>query len=319
MADAGASYLRTHISWADFCSEGGEAWYDWLIPTLARRIDLLPRIDYKAPSRSRTGRSSGALHRPRDYADFVALVLSRHGGHFGYVELSSELDNPLEGDRREDHDSRLTCEMAGDAASWVRDRGWKVVLGGPTPFDWSWLDLMGERGLLALTSAVGCRGFRGTWDSELTTWGGWEAMIAHVRDLLSRHNCAAEIWTTETGYSTWKHDEAVQLARSLSGGSRSTSRPLLLEWLAGHSEKCFPFTRGAIPTRGIIISELRTTVDARSCSGGFYGKAGLARFARPGDGRARHWPTMCGPRSSSAARALSVQTSRTHCCATARM
>ncbi len=43
----------------------------------------------------------------------------------------------------------MFCEMIGEAAYWIRQRGWKPVLGGPCPFDPYWLDLMGQRGLLA--------------------------------------------------------------------------------------------------------------------------------------------------------------------------
>jgi CDP-paratose 2-epimerase len=133
MAEAGASCLRTHLSWADFCREGGEDWYDWLIPTLGRRINLLPCIHYTPPSLSRTGRSSGAPYRLRDYADFVDFVLCRYGRHFTHVELWNEPNNLLDWDWREDHDWSLFCEMIGDAAYWVRHRGWKVVLGGRLP------------------------------------------------------------------------------------------------------------------------------------------------------------------------------------------
>jgi CDP-paratose 2-epimerase len=28
MRDAGASYVRTHLSWAEYHAHGGEAWYD---------------------------------------------------------------------------------------------------------------------------------------------------------------------------------------------------------------------------------------------------------------------------------------------------
>jgi CDP-paratose 2-epimerase len=224
MAEAGASYLRTHLTWADFCPEGGEAWYDWLIPTLGRRIDLLPCIQYTPPSLSRTGPSSGAPHRVRDHTSFVDLVLSRYGGHFTHVELWNEPSNLLDWDWREDHDLSLFCEMVGDATHRARQRGWKVVVGGPSPFDRYWLNLMGERGFLAHVAAVGCHRVPGTWDSELATWHGWEATIAQMRDVLARHNCQAEIWITETGYSTWKYDEAAQLDRFLEAAEAPADR-----------------------------------------------------------------------------------------------
>src|SRR6266480_4902712 len=41
---------------------------------------------------------------------------------------------------------------------------------------------------------------------------GWNAKIARVRRVLLQHRSKAEIWITETGYSTWRHDERGQIA-----------------------------------------------------------------------------------------------------------
>jgi CDP-paratose 2-epimerase len=213
MGRAGVSFLRTHLSWAEYHRPGGEAWYDWLIPTLAERIELLPCVHYTPPSLSRTGRASGPPRRLLDYADFVDHVLSRYGSHFPHVELWNEPNNLLDWDWRLDHDWMLFSEMIGAAAHWAGERGWKVVLGGPCPFDAAWLDLMGARGVLAKVSALGVHGFPGTWDSEQGAWEGWPAVIGGARAVLDRYNPAAEVWITETGYSTWRHDEIEQVRR----------------------------------------------------------------------------------------------------------
>ncbi len=213
MKAAGASYLRTHLSWAEHQAPGGEAWYDWLIPTLAAAFDLLPCVHYTPPSLSRNGRSSGAPRRLADYADFIDTVLTRYGMHFRDLELWNEPNNLLDWDWREDHDWLLFCEMVGGAAYWARQRGWNVVLAGPCPFDTYWLELMGQRGVLATVSAVGLHGFPGTWDSRANNWLGFEAHVAEMRAVLDRHNPQARIWLTETGYSTWRRDEATQVQR----------------------------------------------------------------------------------------------------------
>lgn len=213
LSRSGAKYLRTHLSWAEYLAEGGEAWFDWLLPQLGERFDLLPCIHYTPPSMSRTGRASGAPFELKSYADFVDHVLTRYGKHFPNVELWNEPNNLLDWDWRADPDFLLFSEMVGGAAYWAKQRGWGVVLGGPSPFDPSWLDLMGERGVLSVVDAVGFHGFPGTWDSEDAHWGGWDMHAGEMRKVLDRHNPAARIWVTETGYSTWRHDETEQVRR----------------------------------------------------------------------------------------------------------
>jgi CDP-paratose 2-epimerase len=213
MRDAGASYIRTHLSWAEYHAPGGEAWYDWLIPTLGRAFDLLPCIHYTPPSLSRTGRASGAPRRLKDYADFVDHVLTRYGAHFRSVELWNEPNNLLDWDWRADPDWLLFCEMVGAAAHWAEHRGWTAVLGGLSPFDPNWLALMGERGVLGTVSAVGFHGFPGTWDSETDTWRGYAEHLHEMRSVIDRFNRRAQIWITEAGYSTWRGDDAEQVER----------------------------------------------------------------------------------------------------------
>lgn len=210
---SGAEHLRTHLSWAEYLAPGGEAWFDWLIPRLARRFELLPCIHYTPPSMSRTGRSSGAPQELKSYADFVDHVLTRYGAHFSHLELWNEPNNLLDWDWREDKDFLLFSEMVGGAAYWAKRRGWSPVLGGPCPFDPYWLDLMGERGVLSVVNAVGFHGFPGTWDSEAGPWGGWDMHLGEMRQILERHNPEAAIWITETGYSTWRNDEMEQVRR----------------------------------------------------------------------------------------------------------
>jgi len=213
MRKVGASHIRTHLSWAEYHAPGGEAWYDWLIPTLGRAFDLLPCIHYTPPSISRTGRSSGAPRHLKDYADFVDHVLTRYGNHFRYVELWNEPNNLLDWDWRADPQWQLFSEMIGAAAHWVEHRGWKAVLGGASPFDPGWLALMGERNVLSTVSAVGFHGFPGTWDSETESWLGYAEHLGDMRAVLDRFNPRAEIWITEAGYSTWRGDEAEQVER----------------------------------------------------------------------------------------------------------
>jgi len=206
LRQVGCQRLRTHLSWAEYHDEGGRAWYDWLLPRLAGEVELLPCVHYTPPSLSETGRSNGP---PRDlgaYADFIDHVIDRYGRHFEAVELWNEPNNLLDWDWRVDNDWLKFCTMMGAAAYWARKRGRHVVLGGPCPNDLNWLNLMGERGVLGVVDALGVHGFPGTWDAENVTWDGWRGLLSSVRDVLDRYNDKAEIWITETGYSSWRLD-----------------------------------------------------------------------------------------------------------------
>ncbi|MVA82513.1 NAD-dependent epimerase/dehydratase family protein [Agrobacterium vitis] len=227
---SGASYLRTHLSWAEYLAPGGEAWFDWLIPRLGRDIDLLPCVHYTPPSLSRTGRSSGPPRDLKAYADFVDHMLTRYGQHFSHIELWNEPNNLLDWDWREDGDFQLFCEMVGGAAYWAKHRGWKPVLGGPCPFDPYWLNLMGERGVLGVVDAVGFHGFPGTWDSEEGAWGGWDMHLGEMRRILDRYNGDAQIWITETGYSTWRSDEIEQARRFMKALNVTADRLYWYSW-----------------------------------------------------------------------------------------
>ncbi|MBE7213405.1 MAG: NAD-dependent dehydratase, partial [Gluconacetobacter diazotrophicus] len=112
---SGAAFLRTHVSWAEYQAPGGEDWYDWLLPTLAARTELLPCVHYTPPSLSRNGTTTGAPRVLKDYADFVDHLLTRHGRHFTHVELWNEPNNLLDWDWRADPDCALFCEMVGNA------------------------------------------------------------------------------------------------------------------------------------------------------------------------------------------------------------
>ena len=213
MRAVGASFIRTHLSWATYHTPEGEAWYDWLIPTISRELDLLLCVHYTPPSLSRTGRASGPPRRLKDFPDFVDHVLTRYGSHFRYIELWNEPNNLLDWDWREDPNWVQFCEMIGAAAHWTRHRGWQPVLGAPCPFDPNLLHLFGRRGLLNTVSAVGFHAFPGTWDSEAGGWLGYDSHLAIMRSVLDQYNPAAEIWITEAGYSTWRHDEAIQIER----------------------------------------------------------------------------------------------------------
>ena len=229
LQDAGIGHLRTQLSWADWHTPGGPEWYDWLLPRLAP-FDLTVCASYTPPSISRTGRSSGAPVRLRDYADFIDVMLTRYGDYIGTVELWNEPNNLLDWDWRIDPEHSLFSEMVGDAGYWAMERGFRTALGGPCPFDPVFLDQMGRHGVLGMVSAVGLHGFPGTWDSTAAGWRGWPELIGEMREVLARWKDGLEVWITEAGYSTWRHDEVEQVRRFVEFRSAPADRLFWYSW-----------------------------------------------------------------------------------------
>ncbi|HEY4639497.1 MAG TPA: NAD-dependent epimerase/dehydratase family protein, partial [Candidatus Udaeobacter sp.] len=149
---------------------------------------------------------------PKQYADFLDVFISRFGEFFEWVELWNKPRSPLEWNTTLDPHWLIFCEMVGGAAHWARQRGKKTVLGASGPMDAQWVGLMCERGVMQYIDAVGIHGYPGTFEFW---WDGWNAKVARVRKVLLQHRSKAEIWITETGYSTWRHDERGQIAAFL--------------------------------------------------------------------------------------------------------
>ena len=204
----GVTALRTGISWADWHTPEGEAWYAWLLPQLSRRVEVLPCFLYTPPSWGVAAKCSAPPQDPRSYADFIDLMIRKFGPCFDYVELWNEPNNLRAWDVGLDPYWFKFSEMVGAAAYWARQCGKKTVLGGMSPIDAGWLRLMGDRGLLKYIDAVGIHAFPGLSDSK---WEGWGPLVGRIREVVGQFQPDAQVWITETGYSTWRHDERRQL------------------------------------------------------------------------------------------------------------
>ena len=200
--------LRTAISWCDWMREGGEEWYAWLLPKLTERFDVLPCFLYTPPDLGILPKTSSPPRDPQAYGEFVEMVLQRHSGEFPYVELWNEPNNYIEWDWTIDPEWTIFAEMIAGAAGRAAGLGVKSVLGGMSPFDPNWLDLMFKRGALEHVDVIGVHGFPGTWEA---VWDGWDSHIGRVEEVVERHGGGQRIWVTEAGFSTWAHDEFSQL------------------------------------------------------------------------------------------------------------
>ena len=207
----GVRYLRTGISWADYHRPGVHAWYDWLLPTLARHFELLPCVLYVPPSLSRSKSTAGPPEDPNAYADFLDGLVVHHGRHFDAIELWNEPNNLAHWDWRLDPQWDAFGLMIVEAGRRMRRQGKRTVLGGMCPLDLNWLRLMAVRGALAEIDVVGLHGFPGTWEPATTPWLSWPEQVDEVRRLLAEHALAPAIWITETGYSSWRFDALNQI------------------------------------------------------------------------------------------------------------
>jgi len=208
LKELGVTELRTGISWADYYTPEGKDWYKWLMPTLAKEVNLLPCFLYTPPCIGERRRTSAPPKDKKAYADFLDVFITDHGQHFEWVELWNEPNNQVEYDFTLDYGWNKFAEMVGGAAYWCQQRGKKTLLGGMSPIDPNWLQVMFERGVMPYIDAVGIHGFPHVFDQM---WDGWEENIKAVRQVLDQHGSRAELWITEAGFSTWQHDEFKQL------------------------------------------------------------------------------------------------------------
>ena len=209
----GVRHLRTGVSWADFLTPDGRAWYDWLLPRLAERVDVLPCFSYTPPSHGEMAGTNAPPRRLEDYADFVCYCIELYGDAFEWVELWNEPDNHREWNAAFDPDYKKFAHMAGNAAEWARKKGKKTLLGGLAHADPNFVSLLHGHGALQHFDAVGVHGFPFSFEFY---WESWATRVGRVRERLDwceRGDC--ELWITESGYSTWRHDERKQLVTFL--------------------------------------------------------------------------------------------------------
>lgn len=217
----GINQLRTGISWAEWHVEGNVEWYDWFFQEVTPDIEILPCLLYTPPSLGTAPKVSAPPRNPKDFADFVDVIITRYGDHFEWIELWNEPNNRIEYDFTMDYSWNKFAEMIGMASYWAKHRGKKTLLGGMSPIDPNWLKMMIEKGALTNIDAVGIHGFPSVFDQQ---WTSWEDNIAAVREVLEENFQEKEIWITEAGFSTWQNDEVKQWQEFKNAISANTER-----------------------------------------------------------------------------------------------
>ncbi|MGB7784929.1 MAG: GDP-mannose 4,6-dehydratase [Salinimicrobium sp.] len=203
----GIKHLRTGISWADWYVDGTEEWYDWLFAELDKHVEILPCFLYTPPSIGEMEKTSAPPKDLKAYADFLDTMINKYGQYFEWVELWNEPNNKIEYDYTLDYSWNKFAGMIGMAAHWAKEKGKKTLLGGMSPIDPNWLQMMIEQGVLENIDAVGIHGFPHVFDQQ---WKGWDVNIKAVREVLQAAGYEKEIWISEAGFSTWQKDEVKQ-------------------------------------------------------------------------------------------------------------
>ncbi len=228
LRELGVRHLRTGVSWADWNTSAGERWYHWLLPRLAAQVEVLPCFLYTPPSLGLAPKTSSPPRVPKDYTDFIDQMITLFGEHFEWVEFWNEPNNLREWDVTLDPEWRMFSEMVGGAAYWAKQRGKRTLLGGISPIDPNFVRLMFERGVMQYIDAVGIHGFPGTFDYS---WEGWGHNVARIRETIGAHGSFAEVWITETGFSTRRHDERQQLREFVKAAEADVER---VYWYAAY-------------------------------------------------------------------------------------
>lgn len=203
----GIKSLRTGISWADWYVDGTPEWYDWLLNKLSEKVEVIPCFLYTPPSLGEFPKTSAPPRDPKAFADFIDIMITRYGSHFEWMELWNEPNNPIEYDFTLDYSWNKFSNMIGMAAFWAKKRGKKTLLGGMSPIDPNWLQMMAEKNALENIDAIGIHGFPDVFDQQ---WNGWEEKITEIKHVLERFGLQKQIWISEAGFSTWQYDEVKQ-------------------------------------------------------------------------------------------------------------
>jgi hypothetical protein len=181
MRALGVNMLRTGFSWADWCTDEGKEWYEWLLPLLAKEVEVLPCFVYTPPSFGIVPKTSSPPRDPEIYGGFIDEMITRFGHCFEWVQLWNEPNNSSGWDFSLDRGWLAFSQMVGGAANWAKIRGKKTVLGGMSPIDPNWLRLESFRAMIPYFDVIAIHGFPGTFDF---LWDGWDANVQRIREVL---------------------------------------------------------------------------------------------------------------------------------------
>ena len=208
-------YVRIGFTWADWHEEHGDAWFKWLFEVLSAKADVLPCFVYTPvhEAHKKFDREANDYvpyapyfppKHPDHYVKFIDTMISRYGSFFTHLELWNEPNNKANWDRSFDPEWHMFGDMLRRASRLAQYRGKKVVLGGLSPIDPRFLDVLHTRGALDGIDVVGIHAFP-QMTGWTTDWQGWDKNIAAVKQTLNNYGLDLPVWITEVGHSTFKN------------------------------------------------------------------------------------------------------------------
>jgi CDP-paratose 2-epimerase len=210
MNSLGLKEIRILISKEEFYSEAAEQWYDWLFRKLSENLKILPCLIIESSSFkiATNGFSENGHTSPED---FLSSIIDRYGNCFDSIELQYKLkENVLQ---------HLSASSFLDlynqilkASLKAHELGKRIILGGILPDDAYWLRGKNMQNILQHIDVIGITAFP---EMDEVNWKGWKLELEKIEDVLKEQNSLAEVWITDTGYSSWRNDEPNQMSKFL--------------------------------------------------------------------------------------------------------
>ncbi len=157
----GVHTVRLGIDCAEFCSEEGDEWYDWLLPVLGGHFELELCFDNfsRSPARS--------VSRKRPLPEIVEHFILMHGKYFTLLELWRNPSSRV----RPGASENIFAEDAVFAATWAKHWGKKASLGGIQTLDFEWISKLSSSQFLRNVEFVEIDREDGHWNMGIRFCG----------------------------------------------------------------------------------------------------------------------------------------------------
>ena len=125
----GICSLKLGIECAKFNTKRGLKWYDWLVPTLGKSLNLELCFDNFSQEKIKS------TYRKHSFSEIVEYFILKHGQYFKLIELWR---NPSIRQKEEIFENIFTEDVVF-TATWAQHHGKKVGLGGIQTVDFEWI------------------------------------------------------------------------------------------------------------------------------------------------------------------------------------